>query len=129
MLFSMASKPMLGEWTARAQRCDMLNEPVISRNNISKYCFYAVLMFLNTFTGQSCHGWEVHWSFRFLPICTEGKISIWYNFLHCHGIILISFCWITNPFTFRLCCMLLLLAEGNYSSIGCLPVTLKKQLP
>ncbi|CAH1412746.1 unnamed protein product [Lactuca virosa] len=24
----MASKPMLGEWTARAQRCDMLNEPV-----------------------------------------------------------------------------------------------------
>lgn len=78
---SIAGGPALEEWTARAEMCDSLHEPV---DSYSHPCFNSgfslstcFFLFLTLFSympliGSYCHGWKVYGPFRFLPFCVEG---------------------------------------------------------
>lgn len=77
---SIAGGPALEEWTARAEMCDSLHEPVDSYSHlvlIQVLACLLVFLFLTLFSympliGSYCHGWKVYGPFRFLPFCVEG---------------------------------------------------------
>lgn len=40
------------------------------------YCIISILNPLAAIyvSGQNCHGWKIHWPFRFLPLCLKGEL-------------------------------------------------------